>query len=227
MTAFTGSKWFPNGLAPLRFPSSSTKPARRPGHACNGHPTTTPRTRLGCRVFGGAFIRRQMISLAVVWERRSATNAWALARSLYDGSVTNFQSLSPRANSTPTTSRFVTVRCGALYYKVLTSTNVEGPYTDGGQQSQRALEASIPTTNSLGGAGSSSAYRDRLRPERQSVSWPWSSEKDFCHGTSLPMNAGGAVFQRPDRSAGKRAASVWGAMRRHRALRGGGEITLS
>ena len=43
--------------------------------------------------------------------------------------------------------RFNAVR--GLYYKVLTSTNVAGPYSDGGNPGQVALEASVASTNSL------------------------------------------------------------------------------
>jgi len=46
--------------------------------------------------------------------------------------------------------RFNAVR--GLYYKLLTSTNVYGPYSDGGSAGQVALEGSIASTNSLSDA---------------------------------------------------------------------------
>ena len=43
--------------------------------------------------------------------------------------------------------RFNAVR--GLYYKVLTSTNVAGPYSNGGSPGQVAFEASIASTNAM------------------------------------------------------------------------------
>jgi len=152
MTAFTGSKWFPNGLGTFTI-----------SQLINEAGPTAPVTLQWASYYDAA----DQVGLSRIWGgihppaddfsgrrvgAQVGTNVWALARSLYDGSVTNFPiNLTTRKLDTNNVEvRYSAVR--SLYYKMLTATNVEGPYTDGGQQSQRALEASIPTTNSLGGA---------------------------------------------------------------------------
>ncbi|HEY0550846.1 MAG TPA: vanadium-dependent haloperoxidase, partial [Verrucomicrobiae bacterium] len=152
MTAYTGTKWFPNGLGTFTI-----------SQLINEAGPTAPVTLQWASYYDAA----DQVGLSRIWggihppaddfSGRSVgaqvgTNVWALARSFYDGSVTNYPiALTTRKLDTNNVEvRYSAVR--SLYYKVLTSTNVEGPYTDGGQPSQRALEASIPTTNSLGGA---------------------------------------------------------------------------
>jgi hypothetical protein len=152
MTAHTGTKWFPNGLGTFTI-----------SQLINEAGPTAPVTLQWASYYDAA----DQVGLSRIWGgihppaddfsgrrvgAQVGTNVWALARSFYDGSVTNFPiNLTTRKLDINNVEvRYSAVR--SLYYKVLTSTNVEGPYTDGGQQSQRAFEASIPTTNSLGGA---------------------------------------------------------------------------
>ncbi len=151
MTAFTGTKWFPNGLGTFTI-----------SNLINEFGPTAPVTLQWASYYDAA----DQVGLSRIWGgihppvddfagrrvgAQVGTNVWALARSFYDGSVTNYPiNLTTRKLDTNNVEvRFSAVR--SLYYKVLTSTNVEGPYTDSGQLSQRALEASIPITNSLGG----------------------------------------------------------------------------
>jgi hypothetical protein len=152
MTAVTGSKWFPGGLGTFTLPS-----------LINEAGPTAPVTLQWASYYDAA----DQVGLSRIWGgihppaddfpgrqvgAQVGSNVWALAKRFFDGTVTNIpiQLTTRKLDANNTEVRFSAVR--SLYYKVLTATNVEGPYTDGGQQSQRALEASIPTTNSLGGA---------------------------------------------------------------------------
>jgi hypothetical protein len=152
MTACTGSKWFPNGLGTFTL-----------GGLINEFGPTQPVTLQWASYYDAA----DQVGLSRIWGgihppaddfsgrrvgAQVGTNVWALARSFYDGSVTNtpINLAARKLDANNVEVRYTAVR--SLYYKVLTSTNVDGPYTDGGQPGQRALEASIPTTNSLGGA---------------------------------------------------------------------------
>jgi hypothetical protein len=151
MTAFTGSKWFPNGLGTFTI-----------SNLINEFGPTQPVTLQWASYYDAA----DQVGLSRIWGgihppvddfagrrvgAQVGSNCWALAKSFFNGSVTNSPiSLTTRKLDAGNLEvRYSAVR--SLYYKVLTSTNVEGPYRDGGQPSQRALEASIPTTNSLGG----------------------------------------------------------------------------
>jgi hypothetical protein len=152
MTAFTGSKWFPHGLGTYTITT-----------LVNEVGPTQPVTLQWASYFDAA----DQIGLSRIWGgihppaddfsgrrvgSQVGTNVWNLARKFFDGSVTNFpiHLTTRQLDANNVEVRYDAVR--SLYYKVLSSTNVEGPYTDDGQQSQRALEASVPTTNSLGGA---------------------------------------------------------------------------
>ena len=151
MTAFTGSKWFPNGLGTFTI-----------SNLINEFGPTQPVTLQWASYYDAA----DQVGLSRIWGgihppaddfagrrvgAQVGSNAWALAKSFYDGSVTNFPiNITTRKLDTNNMEiRYSAVR--SLYYKVLTATNVEGPYADSGQPSDRALEASIPTTNSFGG----------------------------------------------------------------------------
>src|SRR6185503_16543920 len=74
---------------------------------------------------------------------------WKLARQLFDGTVINSEVnlTSRKLDDNNMELRFNAVR--GLYYKVHSSANVAGPYSDGGAAGQVALEASVATTNSL------------------------------------------------------------------------------
>jgi hypothetical protein len=149
MAAFTGSKWFPNGLG------SYTNT-----HLINEAGPTQPVTLQWASYFDAA----DQVGLSRIWGgihppaddfagrrvgSQVGTNAWALARKFFDGSVINSQVLltARKLDSSNLELRFNAVR--GLYYKVLSSTNVAGPYSDGGGAGQVALEASVASTNSL------------------------------------------------------------------------------
>ncbi len=149
MTAYTGSRWFPNGLGSFTIT-----------HLINEAGPTQPVTlqwasyydagdQVGLsRIWGGIhppvddFVGRRVGS-------QVGTNSWGLARKYFDGSVSNSPALLTlrQLDSNNLELRYTAVR--GLYYKVLTSTNAAGPYSDGGGAGQMALEASIASTNTL------------------------------------------------------------------------------
>ena len=149
MTAFTGSKWFPNGLGSYTIT-----------HLINEAGPTQPVTLQWASYYDAG----DQVGLSRIWGgihppvddfagrrvgSQVGTNAWALVQKFFDGSVINSPvSLTARkldANNLEV--RYNAVR--GLYYKVLTSANVAGPYSDGGNPAQRAFEASVATTNVL------------------------------------------------------------------------------
>ena len=151
-TAFTGSKWFPNGLGTYTIT-----------HLINEAGPTQPVTlqwasyydaadQVGLsRICGGIhppaddFAGRRVGSEVGI-------SAWKLARKFFDGSVINseIKLTTYKLDGNNMELRFNAVR--GLYYKVHTSTNVEGPYSNGGGSGQVALEASVASTNSLSDA---------------------------------------------------------------------------
>jgi hypothetical protein len=151
VTAFTGSKWFPNGLGTYTIT-----------HLINEAGPTQPVTLQWASYFDAA----DQVGLSRIWGgihppaddfggrrvgSQVGTNAWALAQKFFDGSVINSDiRLSARQlDSNNVELRFNAVR--GLYYKVLSSDTPQGPYTNNGSPGQVALEASIATTNSLSG----------------------------------------------------------------------------
>ncbi|HTL57893.1 MAG TPA: vanadium-dependent haloperoxidase [Candidatus Limnocylindrales bacterium] len=152
MTAFTGSKWFPNGLGSYTI----TRLIDEAG-------PTQPVTLQWASYYDAA----DQVGLSRIWGgihppvddftgRRVGAQvgqtAWALARKFFEGSVINSEVLvtARKLDDTNLELRFNAVR--GLYYKVLTSTSATGPYSDGGSASQVALEASVASTNALAGA---------------------------------------------------------------------------
>jgi hypothetical protein len=148
MTAFTGSKWFPNALASytvskLAFEAGPTQPVTLQWAS---YYDAADQVGLS-RIWGGIhppvddFTGRRIGS-------QVGTNAWALAQNYFDGSILNSPvNLAARnLDGSNLEVRYNAVR--GLYYKVLTATNVAGPYTDGGNPGQLAFEASIASTNS-------------------------------------------------------------------------------
>lgn len=152
MTAFTGSRWFPNGLGTYTLPK-----------LVNELGPTQPVTLHWASYYDAA----DQVGLSRIWGgihppaddfagRRVGAqvgqSAWALTQKVFNGSVINSEiHLTTRkldANSMEL--RFNAVR--GLYYKVQTSANAAGPYSDGGSPGQVALEASIASTNSLSDA---------------------------------------------------------------------------
>ena len=79
-------------------------------------------------------------------------SAWELSKKFFDGTVANSEiNLTARKlEGNNMELRFNAVR--GLYYKVLSSTDVAGPYENGGAAGQVAWEASIATTNPIGSA---------------------------------------------------------------------------
>jgi len=151
MTAFTGSKWFPNGLGTYTLPK-----------LVNELGPTQPVTLHWASYYDAA----DQVGLSRIWGgihppvddfagRRVGSQvgkgAWELARKLFDGSVINseVQLTTRKLDDTNMELRFNAVR--GLYYKVQTSTNAAGPYSDGGSPGQVAVEASVAITNSLSG----------------------------------------------------------------------------
>jgi hypothetical protein len=80
---------------------------------------------------------------------QTGARAWALAKSYFDGSVTNtaVHLATRKLDANSVEIRHNAVR--GMYYKVHSAQNVEGPYTHGGGAGQLALEASVITTNAL------------------------------------------------------------------------------
>jgi hypothetical protein len=151
MTAFTGSKWFPNGLGSYTIT-----------HLIDEAGPTQPVTLQWASYYDAA----DQVGLSRIWGgihppvddfagrrvgAQVGTNVWELARKFFDGSVINSQVLlaARKLDSSNMELRFNAVR--GLYYKVLTSTNVAGPFSDGGNPGQVAFEASVASTNVMSG----------------------------------------------------------------------------
>jgi hypothetical protein len=150
VTAFTGSRWFPNGLGSYTITQLINEAGPTEPVTLQWASYYDAADQVGLsRIWGGIhppvddFAGRRVGS-------QVGTNAWELARRFFDGSVTNSQVLltARKLDSSNLELRFNAVR--GLYYKVLSSTNVAGPYGDGGGAGQVAMEASVASTNSLG-----------------------------------------------------------------------------
>ncbi len=148
VTAFTGSKWFPNGLGTYTISS-----------LINELGPTKPVTLQWASYYDAA----DQVGLSRIWggihppaddfagRRVGAevgTTAWALVKKFFDGTVANSDvTLATRKlDGNNVELRYNAVR--GLYYKVQSASNVDGPYTDSGS-GQVALEASVGTTNSV------------------------------------------------------------------------------
>ena len=147
MTAFTGSRWFPNGLGSFTITA-----------LINEAGPTQPVTLQWASYFDGA----DQVGLSRIWGgihppaddfagRRVGSEvgqtAWALAQKFFDGTVLNSE---VRLSSRKVDGNNVELRYNAvrgLYYKILSSANVEGPYTNSAP-GQVAFEGSIASTNS-------------------------------------------------------------------------------
>jgi len=152
MTAYTGSKWFPHGLGTYTLPS-----------LVNEVGPTAPVTLQWASYYDAA----DQVGLSRIWGgihppaddlpgrhvgSQVGTNVWALAKKFFDGTVTNIpiNLTMQKLDNNNAEVRFNAVR--GLFYKTLTATNVEGPYSNGGQPGQVAFEASIASTNAFGGS---------------------------------------------------------------------------
>ncbi|HKQ39508.1 MAG TPA: vanadium-dependent haloperoxidase [Verrucomicrobiae bacterium] len=152
MTLFTGSKWFPGGLGSYTITT-----------LVNEYGPTQPVTLQWASYYDAG----DQVGLSRIWGgihppaddfpgRRVGSQVgqtvWALAQKFFDGSVANPEiRLSTRKlDANRAEVRFNAVR--GQFYKVLTASEVQGPYTDGGNPGQLALEASTATTNTVSGA---------------------------------------------------------------------------
>jgi len=152
MTSFTGSKWFPGGLGSYTI-----------SQLANENGPTQPVTLQWASYYDAS----DQVGLSRIWGgihppvddftgrrvgSQVGTNAWALARKFFDGSVMNsaINLTTRKVDNSNMELRFNAVR--GLYYKVLTATNAAGPCSNGGNPGQLAFEASVPSTNSMTGA---------------------------------------------------------------------------
>jgi hypothetical protein len=152
MTAFTGSKWFPNGLGSFTI----TQLVNEAG-------PTQPVTLQWASYYDAG----DQVGLSRIWGgihppaddfpgrrvgAQVGSNVWALAQKFFDGSVVNseIRLTTRKVDANNAELRFNAVR--GLYYKVHSASEVAGPYSDGGQPGQVALERSIAKTNALSGS---------------------------------------------------------------------------
>ena len=150
MTLFTGSKWFPGGMAGYTITT-----------LVNEFGPTQPVTLQWASYYDAA----DQVGLSRIWGgihppaddfpgRRVGSQVgqtvWALAQKFFDSSVANseIRLTTRKLDANRAEVRFNAVR--GLYYKVHSSSEVQGPYSDGGTPGQLALEASIAQTNSVG-----------------------------------------------------------------------------
>ena len=151
VTAFTGSKWFPNGLGSFTI-----------SRLVNETGPTQPVTLQWATYYDAA----DQVGLSRIWGgihppvddfagrrvgAQVGTNAWAVAQAFFNGSIINSEVrlTGRKLDNNNMELRFNAVR--GLYYKVLTSTNVAGPFSDGGNPGQVAFEASVASTNIMSG----------------------------------------------------------------------------
>ena len=148
MTAFTGSKWFPNGIGSFTI-----------NKLLNEAGPTQPVTLQWASYYDAA----DQVGLSRIWGgihppaddfsgrrvgAQVGTNVWALVQKFFDGSVANSQiHLAARKLSNGNIELgFNAVR--GLYYKIHSTANVGGPYSNGGNPGQVAFEAWTTSTNS-------------------------------------------------------------------------------
>jgi hypothetical protein len=152
MTGITGTKWFPQGLGTYVLPS-----------LVNEFGPTAPVTLQWASYYDAA----DQVGLSRIWGgihppaddfagrivgAQVGQSAWALAKKFFDGTVLSSPlALTIRKLDTSNVElRFNAVR--GLFYKLLSSDNVEGPYENGGAPGQVALEASVASTNAISGS---------------------------------------------------------------------------
>lgn len=152
MTAFTGSKWFPHGLFSYTISQLINEAGPTQPVILQWASYYDAADQVGLsRIWGGIHPPADDIAGRRVGAQ-VGSNVWALARSFFNGSVTNTPvTLAARklANSN-VELRHSAVR--GLYYKVYSAPEASGPYTDGGIPGQMATETSITTTNNVSGA---------------------------------------------------------------------------
>ncbi len=156
MTALTGSRFFPGGLATYTVPQDT-------GLKFEQGPSQTVQLQWATyfdaadqagisRIWGG--IHPPVDNL---WGRRVGAQVgqgvWAAALKYFDGSIAKEPiSLALRKlNSTQGEVRYNTIR--AMYYKVQSTTNLAQPFTDLPGAPIQALDSSLAITNNLDGSG--------------------------------------------------------------------------
>jgi hypothetical protein len=149
MTSFTGSKWFPRGLGTYTITKliNEAGPVQSVTLQWASYYDAADQVGLS-RIWGGIHPPADDFSGRRVGAQ-VGTGVWALVQKFFDGSVANspINLTSRKLEGNNMEVRFDAVR--GLYYKVHSSDNAEGPYTDGGTPGQLALEASIATTNAM------------------------------------------------------------------------------
>jgi len=152
MTAFTGSRWFPNGLGSFTI----TQLVNEAG-------PTQPVTLQWASYYDAA----DQVGLSRIWGgihppaddfagrhdgAQVGQGVWALAQKFFNGSVINseIRLTTRRVDANNAEIRFNAVR--GLYYKVQSALEVGGPYSNGGAPGEMAVEGSIAKTNTTSGA---------------------------------------------------------------------------
>ena len=151
LTGFTGSKWFPGGLGSYTLPKlvNEAGPTAEVTLQWASYYDAADQVGLS-RIWGGIHPPADDIAGRLVGSQ-VGQSAWALAKKFFDGTVGDSPvSLATRKIPGDNVEvRFNAVR--GLYYKVLSSADVNGPYSDGGAAAQVALEASVASTNAVAG----------------------------------------------------------------------------
>ncbi len=151
LTSITGSKWFPGGLGTYTLPSLVNELGPTAPVTLQWASNNDAADQVGLsRIWGGIHppaddLPGRHVGAAV------GSNAWSFARSFFDGSVTNTatQIAARKLDAGNVELRFNAKR--GLFYKVLTATDVTGPYTNSAL-GQVAYETFVGTTNAIGGA---------------------------------------------------------------------------
>lgn len=151
MAAFTGSKWFPNGLSSYTIT-----------HLINEAGPTQPVTLQWATYYDAA----DEVGLSRIWGgihppaddfagRRVGSEVgkgvWELARKFFDGSVAGTAPKLAARNLGGGNLELGFNAVRGLYYKVHKADKVDGPYRDVGNPGQLALETWVASTNLLGG----------------------------------------------------------------------------
>jgi hypothetical protein len=150
MTAFTGSKWFPNGLGTYTLPSlvNEVGPTQPVTLQWASYYDAADQVGLS-RIWGGIHPPADDYAGRLVGSE-VGKGAWERARKFFDGNVLDSEVhlATRKLDSNSVELRYNAVR--GLYYKVESAANVEGPYSSDGSAAQVALEGSIASTNNLG-----------------------------------------------------------------------------
>ncbi|MGE3308987.1 MAG: vanadium-dependent haloperoxidase, partial [Limisphaerales bacterium] len=152
MTAFTGSKWFPGGLATYTIPKliNELGPTEPVTLQWASYYDAADQVGLS-RIWGGIHPPADDFSGRRVGSE-AGLSAWALAQKYFDGSVADASvTLTARPMEQGNLElRFNVVR--GLYYSVLAAPDANGPYSISGSPSELAFETSMLRTNATTGS---------------------------------------------------------------------------